>query len=105
MARSCFPRHLHSIPPPPEHPAAYFVFLGMLAVVACVEPIVARYFSSWWSEHEMEVKVPRIPVVLKVRLVGANGGGWLGGWVDVMWDACVECADGARAGERVGWVG
>ncbi|PRW61442.1 signal peptide peptidase-like [Chlorella sorokiniana] len=48
--------------------SAYFVFLGMLAVVACVEPAAARYFSDWWSEHELEIRLPKLPVVLKEGL-------------------------------------
>ena len=47
--------------------AAYFVFLGMLALVACVEPVASRWVSTWWSEHELEVRLPKVPVVLKVR--------------------------------------
>lgn len=44
----------------------------MLAVVACVEPAAARWLKDWWSEHEIEIRVPKIPVVLKVRSPAAS---------------------------------
>ena len=47
----------------------------MLAVVACVEPAAARYFSDWWSEHELEIRLPKLPVVLKV---GGRADEWAG---------------------------
>lgn len=72
-ACTCPLAHLLPSWPSPSTPAtAYFVFLGMLAVVACVEPAAARYFSDWWSEHELEIRLPKLPVVLKVG--GQTGG-------------------------------
>lgn len=83
-------------PTTPPTPAAYFVFLGMLAVVACVEPAAARYFSDWWSEHELEIRVPKLPLVLKVGGAGARWAGRKG----VLWlvESCLAmcCCSGSR---------
>ncbi|PSC74237.1 Signal peptide peptidase 2 isoform A [Micractinium conductrix] len=48
--------------------SAYFVFLGMLAIVACAAPQLGALAGSWWSEHEIELRVPSIPVLLKEGL-------------------------------------
>ncbi|KAL4459154.1 hypothetical protein ABPG75_014019 [Micractinium tetrahymenae] len=48
--------------------SAYFVFLGMLAIVACIAPQLAGLVPAWWSEHEVEIRVPKIPVLLKEGL-------------------------------------
>ncbi|KAL4427143.1 hypothetical protein ABPG77_001147 [Micractinium sp. CCAP 211/92] len=48
--------------------SAYFVFLGMLAVVACIAPQLAGLVPAWWSEHEIEIRVPKLPVLLKEGL-------------------------------------
>ncbi len=71
---SIIPSHLASPPPHAPGTAAYFVFLGMLAVVACLEPAAARYFSDWWSEHELEIRLPKLPLVLKVGGRGRGAG-------------------------------
>ncbi|EFN53579.1 hypothetical protein CHLNCDRAFT_36436 [Chlorella variabilis] len=48
--------------------SAYFVFLGMLAIVASLEPEVAPLVPRRWSAHEIKLQVPSIPVVLKEGL-------------------------------------
>lgn len=48
--------------------SAYFVFLGMLALVACVAPQLGALFPRWWGEHEVEIRVPAIPAILKEGL-------------------------------------
>lgn len=58
--------------PPLPPPAAYFVFLGMLAVVACIAPQLAGLVPAWWSEHEIEIRVPKLPVLLKVSACGCD---------------------------------
>jgi hypothetical protein len=62
-------------------PAAYFVFLGMLAVVACIDPQLRPLVPKSLGEREMEICVPAIPVVLKVR-----------------WNAAVCAAGGSSCG-------
>lgn len=48
--------------------SAYFVFLGMLAIVASLEPQLTPLFPAWWSERELKIRIPAIPVVLKEGL-------------------------------------
>lgn len=61
---------------PPALSAAYFVFLGMLAVVACIAPQLGGLVPAWWSEHEIEIRVPKIPVLLKASMLGHAGPCW-----------------------------
>jgi hypothetical protein len=82
--------HAQPHPACPFHPfilpAAYFVLLGMLAIVACIDPQLAPLFPRHWSEHEFKLRLPRIPLVLKVgrwlcelKYVSVCTWGWSGG--------------------------
>ena len=52
--------------------AAYFVFLGMLAVVACIDPQLRPLVPKSLGEREIKISIPAIPVVLKVRWGGSG---------------------------------
>lgn len=48
--------------------SAYFVFLGMLAVVACIDPQLRPLVPKSLGEREIKISIPAIPVVLKEGL-------------------------------------
>lgn len=47
--------------------AAYFVLLGMLAMTATLDPLVAPLFPRKLAGTHFNLTICRIPVVLKVR--------------------------------------
>jgi hypothetical protein len=57
------------IPPIPPA-AAYFVLLGLLALTATVDPLVAPVLPRKLSETQFNFKLLKIPVVLKVLFEG-----------------------------------
>lgn len=47
--------------------AAYFVLLGMLAMTATLDPLVAPLFPRKLAGTHFNLTICRVPVVLKVR--------------------------------------
>lgn len=47
-------------------PAAYFVLLGLLALTATADPLVAPFLPRKLSETQFHFTVMKIPVLLKV---------------------------------------
>ena len=50
--------------------AAYFGFLGMLAITATLDPLLAPRLPAQLSSRHVDIAVPKLPAVLKVREPG-----------------------------------
>lgn len=61
------PMHCQHLSPGLIITAAYFVLLGMLAMTATLDPLVAPLFPRKLAGTHFNLTICRIPVVLKVR--------------------------------------
>ena len=63
--------------PAPAPRAAYFGFLGMLALTATLDTLVSPFLPEAVRRRRFDLSIPKIPVVLAVRPggLGGNSGG------------------------------